>query len=295
MFNRSIKYLVLVIINIVIVTILIMGEDQDSNVFNTDYVINLLDNSKKLEREVVELSKRNRFLETSSGDIQRQIEQTRAMIDTSIEKLTLCKTEQAAMLSPGEQPLLQYKKLVSPQSTGTQECSDNALQVSVLNKKMVLLKERVITSSAAARDSNTEKKVMQRQLDKLNSIVEKFNEEESLLQEANQQLERDLSSNIYIKQIYATPTYCQPPRIEELVCVQRLLVRPKFSKKPFTDVQTTLINPIGKVIGKFSYHASKAQLINFPFPDDSEQPAGEYIVSLVVNDQILIEKITIRH
>jgi hypothetical protein len=295
MFNRSIKYLVLVIINIVIITILVMGEDQKSDVFDTDYVINLLDNSKKLEREVTELSAQNRFLETSGEDIQRQIVQTRGMIDTSVEQLQQCKSEQAAMLSLAEQQALQRRKIVSSQSFSAEECSDNAVQVSFLNKQMVSLKEQVTAANAAARDANTEKQLIQSQLDKLNSDLEQFNEEKKLLQEANQQLESDLSSNIYIKQIYTTPAYCQPPRFEELVCVQRLLVRPQFSKKPFTDVQTTLTNPRGKVIGKFSYDASKAKLVNFPFPDDTEQPAGEYIVSFAVDDQTLIKKITLKH
>jgi len=295
MFNRSIKYLVLVIINIVIITILVMGDDQKSDVFDTDYVINLLDSSKKLEREVTELSTQNKFLETSGEDIQRQIMQTRAMIDTSVEKLKQCKSEQASMRSLAEQQALQRSKIVSSQSFSAEECSDNAVQVSFLNKQMVSLKEQITAANAAARSANTEKQIIQSQLDKLNTIVNKFDEEKRLLQESNRQLESDLSSNIYIKQIYTTPTYCQPPRFAELVCVQRLLVRPQFSKKPFTDVQATLTNPRGKVMGKFSFDASKAKLINFPFPENSEQPAGEYTISFVVNDQTLIEKITLKH
>ncbi|MFT7095318.1 MAG: hypothetical protein ACI9UD_002187 [Glaciecola sp.] len=295
MFNRSIKYLVLVIINIVILTILVMSENRKSDVFDTDYVINLLDNSKKLEREVADFSAQNKFLETSNEDVQRQIVQTRAMIDTSIQELKECKSEQASMLSLVEQQALQRRKMVSPQSYSAEECSDNAVQVSFLNKQMLSLKEQVTVANANARDANTEKQIMQNELDKLNSIIEKFNAEKSMQLEVNQQLERDLSSNIYVKQIYTAPTYCQPPRFEELVCVQRLLVRPQFSKKPFTDVQATLTNPRGKVIGKFSYDATEAKLINFPFPDDKEQPAGEYIVSLVVNDQTLIEKVTLKH
>jgi hypothetical protein len=39
-------------------------------------VINLLDNSKKREREVAEFSAQNKFLETSNKDVQRQIVQT---------------------------------------------------------------------------------------------------------------------------------------------------------------------------------------------------------------------------
>jgi hypothetical protein len=295
MLNLSIKYLVLVVINIVIVTILIIGEDQKFDVFDTDYVINLLDNSKKLERQIVDLSSRNRFLETSSEGIQRQIVQTRIMIDTSLEKLKRCKTEQVTMISLGEQQVVQRAETASPQSFSVKECSNNSAQVSLLNKQMIALKEQVTIANAAVRDANTEIKIMQSELDKLHSTIERFNQGESLLQKANQQLESDLSSNIYVKQMYATPTYCQPPRFEELVCVQRLLVRPKFSKKPFTNVQTTLINPRGKVIGKFNYDANKAKLINFPFPENSKQPAGEYIVSLVVNAQILIEKITLKH
>jgi uncharacterized protein YfaS (alpha-2-macroglobulin family) len=60
-------------------------------------------------------------------------------------------------------------------------------------------------------------------------------------------------------------------------------------------VQTTLTDPKGKVIGKFTFDSSKAKLVNFPFPENSEQPAGEYTVNFVVNGQNLIEKVTLKH
>jgi hypothetical protein len=295
MFNRSIKYLVLVIINIVIITILLMDDDQKSDVFDTDYVINLLDNSKQLERQVTNLTAQNKFLETSSENVQRQIMQTRDMIDGSIERLRQCKSEQASMVALSEQQSLQRSKMASSQSFSAQVCSDNAVQVSFLNKQMISLKEQLTAANAGARSANTEKQILQSQLEKLNSSIEKFDEEKRLLQEINQQLESDLSSNIYVKQIYTAPTYCQPPRFEELVCVQRLLVRPQFSKKPFTDVQTTLTNPRGKIIGKFSFEATKAKLVNFPFPENTEQPAGEYTVNFAVDGQSLSEKIILKH
>ena len=103
MFNRSIKYLVLVIINIVIIAILIMGDDQKSDVFDTDYVITLLDSNKQLERQVANLSAQNKLLETSGEEIQQEILQTKSMIETNAEKLKQCRTEQASMLSLAEE------------------------------------------------------------------------------------------------------------------------------------------------------------------------------------------------
>jgi uncharacterized protein YfaS (alpha-2-macroglobulin family) len=60
-------------------------------------------------------------------------------------------------------------------------------------------------------------------------------------------------------------------------------------------VQTTLTNPRGKIIGKFSFEATKAKLVNFPFPEDAEQPAGEYTVGFAVDGQTLLEKIILKH
>lgn len=295
MFNRSIKYLVLVIINIVIVTILIMGDDQKSDVFDTDYVITLLDSNKQLERQVANLSARNKFLETSSEEIQQEILQTQSKIEANTEYLQQCRTEQASMLSLAEEQASQRKKLDSSLSFSAQECSDNEVQVNFLSKQLVSLKEQLTLANAASRTANTEKQLLQTQLDKLNANLEKQDEEKNELKENMQQLEDDLSANIYIKQIYTAPTYCQPPRFEELVCVQRLLVRPQFSKKPYTDVETTLTNPKGKVIGKFTFDSSKAKLVNFPFPENTEQPAGEYTVNFIVNGQNLVEKMTLKH
>ncbi len=96
------------------------------------------------------------------------------------------------MVALAEQQWLQRSKLASSQSFSAQVCSDNAVQVSFLNKQMISLKEQLTAANAAARSANTEKKIMQSKLKKLNSSVEKFAEEKRLLQEINQQLESDL-------------------------------------------------------------------------------------------------------
>lgn len=295
MFNRSIKYLVLVIINIVVITVLVMGDDKNTDVFDTDYVISLLDNNKQLERRAAELASQNKFLEESGDDVQRQIMQTRAMLDSNLEKLEQCKSDQVAALELAEQQAAQRKRIATSQTYSAEECSDNAVQVNFLTKQMASLKEQLTVANEAARNANTEKQLVQNQVDKLQLEIMAYADEKLLFQETIKQLENDLSSPIYIKQIYTTPTYCQPPRFSELVCVQRLLVRPQFSKKPVTDVQTTLTNPRGKVIGKFSFDASTAKLVNFPFPENSEQPAGEYTVTFAVNQQTLVHKIMLKH
>jgi hypothetical protein len=295
MFNRSIKYLVLVIINIVVITILFMGDDQSSDIFDTDYVISLLDNNKQLERQVLDLSEHNKFLESSSEDIERQVMQTRALIDSNMEKLQQCKSDQAAAIALAEEQAAQRKKIANSQSYSAEVCSDNAVQVSFLTKQLASLKEQLTAANQATREANTETQMVQNQLEKLKVRIDNASEEKATYQETIQQLEKDLKTPIYVKQIYITPTYCQPPRFSELVCVQRLLVRPQFSKKPVTDVQTTLTNPKGKVIGKFSFDASKAKLVNFPFPENAEQPAGEYTVTFAVNNQTLTEKVVLKH
>lgn len=295
MFNRSIKYLVLVIINIVVITVLLVGDDQNPDVFDTDYVISLLDNNKQLERQLDDVTAQNKFLESTADDIQRQIVQTRSMIDVNVENLKQCRMEQSSAIALAEQQAQRRKNIASAQAYSAEECSDNAVQVNFLNKQMASLKQQLTEANAATRTANTETQLLQSQLDKLNASVTKFEQEKKSFQETIQLLENDLSNNIYVKQIYTTPTYCQPPRFDELVCVQRLLVRPQFSKKPFTDVQTTLTNPRGKVIGKFSFDASKAKLVNFPFPENTEQPAGEYQIKFMVNDQTLVESIILKH
>lgn len=295
MFNRSIKYLVLVVINIVIITILIMGEDQTSDVFDTDYVISLLDDNKQLERKVEDLSVQNKYLESSGSDIQRQIMQTRALIDENVEKLNQCNADKEAYISLADKQASERRKLLTSNSFNAQECSDNAVQVSFLNKQMVSLKTQLSEATSAARDAKLENELLRNEIAKMSANSGEVDDEKKLLNETIQQLEQDLVSNIYIKQIYTTPVYCQPPRFESRVCVQRLLVRPQFSKKPFTDVQTTLTDPNGKIIGKFSFDSSKAKLVNFPFADNTEHLAGEYTVTFVVNAQTLVEKITLKH
>jgi hypothetical protein len=217
------------------------------------------------------------------------------MIDSNVENLEQCRNEQSSAIALTERQATERRKLLTSQSFNAEECSDNAVQVSFLTKQMASLKTQLQNANTKSRNLNTENQLLQVQLDKVNDGEEAVEEEQKVLQEIVQELEQDLLGDIYIKQIYTTPTYCQPPRFSELVCVQRLLVRPLFSKKPFTDVQTKLTNPKGKVIGKFSFDSSKAKLINFPFPENTEQPAGEYTVTFVVNDQTLVEKIVLKH
>jgi hypothetical protein len=295
MFNRSTKYFVLVVINIVVVTILFMGKDQNSEVFDTDYVINLLDSNKQLESKVDDIFAEKKILEMSNDEIQREIVQIRTMSDLSIDKLTQCRDEQSASVALADRQIRERKKLLTSQSFSAEECSDNAVQVSFLTKQMLSTKARLEDAKAESRNLIAEKLLLQSQLDKADERKEAAAEQRKALQETIQILEQDLLSSIYVKKIYATPTYCQASRFPEVVCIERLLIRPQFSKKPYTDVKTTLTNPKGKVVGEFSFDASKAKLINFPFPENVEQPAGEYIVSFVVNDQTLVESIILKH
>lgn len=296
MFKRSIKYLVLVVINIVILAAFYIQQNQkDSDAIDTDYMISLLDANTKLEAEIEALEAKNSLLESSSESAQTQLTQTRGLVDRNIAQLAQCRNDQAATLALSKQQARERAKITSSQVYNAEECSDNAVQASFLGKQLNSMKERMADLNNKNSDLSTQTQVLRNELAKVNEESLRFSKEKLRLQETIRELEKDLSSNIYLKQVYTTPTYCQPPRFEELVCVERLLVRPQFSKKPTTDVRTTLRDPNGKVIGRFSFDSTKAKLINFPFPRDSESQAGEYTVTFEVNEMELVEKLELKH
>ncbi|MBF7073104.1 hypothetical protein ISG33_06795 [Glaciecola sp. MH2013] len=296
MFKRSIKYIVLVVINIIVLSYLFLNDKPtDTDSFDTDYVLGLLDANNKLEQNIADLSEENAYLESAAEDTQRQIMATRGVIDKNNASLAQCRSEQAEALALAEQQAKQRARLNPSTVYDAEECSDNAVQASFLAKQLNSQKERMAAIIAQKDNYANQAKALRAQIDSSGNESAKYELERARYKATIKQLEEDLSSDIYLKQVYTTPTYCQPPRYETLVCVERLLVRPRFSRKPFTDIQVSLINPNGKTVGKYSFDSTKAKLVNFPFPRNSEEPAGEYTISFKVDGLNLSEKVILKH
>jgi FtsZ-binding cell division protein ZapB len=296
MFKRSIKYIILVIINLIVLTFFYLNYQPGAeNTFNTDDVLVLLDSKNKLESEVADLTEKNEYLKSSAEDVQRQIMATRAMIDKNSAALSACRNEQATALALAEQQAKQRARLNPSTVYNAEECSDNAVQASFLAKQLESYKKRITAITTEKNDLLTQSDALRTQIADIREEASRYNVERARFKETIKQLESDLNSDLYLKQVDTTPSYCQPPRFESLVCVERLLVRPRFSRKPYTDVQSSLVNPNGKTVGKFAFDSTKAKLVNFPFPRNSEQPAGEYTIIFVVDGKTINEKITLKH
>lgn len=292
MFNRSLKYIVLVVVNIIVLYYFYISEDSefDDVIFETTFVIDLLDNNKNLERKVVELDDENHLFSESIDDYKRQISQTESNIKTIKSDLAICHNQKKVLIELSEMQAIERGKNKSDQAISQLQCSDNLVKLKFLNVQIEGFQERIKqlnNENIALTSELSESNIM---IDKLNKNADKFESNKSDLLEIIKTLENDLHSPIYVKKLYVTPRYCEGTKAKDVICLEKVLVMANFSKLPFTDVLIKLKAPNGNVIGELTYNPSNTNIVTFPLSDRTEFLNGDFELSFEVDNLLLVEK-----
>jgi len=293
MFKRSIKYMVLVAINIVLITLFMIDDPVPEDVFDTAYVISILDDKTKLDSQVKKLNEDKQVTQEQSASLQTQLDQTRSLMQQNIDALSQCSAERDDYTVLVQQQAQLSEQQQTTQLQSQQQCSDGGLKLAIAEQNVARLKQGLEQSLRDNRAANERLLVLERELSSVVGTEEKHALTEQNLVDTISRLEKDLMSDIYIKKIYATPVYCEKPRFEELVCLERLLVRPEFSKKSASDIEVQLVAPSGRVVSEFRLDAAKAKLVDFTFSNNNEQSAGIYGIKFNVDGIELSEKIAV--
>lgn len=290
MFNRSSKYIVLVIINVIVLYIMLPSETEFEDVaFDTDYVIDVLDSNRELERKVSNLDEENSLYAESVDDLKRQTAQTDSMLKASRADLGYCENQKLALIELSEKQAEERKKSQTAQQYSQQQCSDNLVKLDFVNSQLSESEQQIKQLKSDNRQLAIDAADSQVTIENLTSAASKFETNRAGLLEIIKGLQDDLVKSIYIKKLYVTPRYCEQPSSSRFICLEKVLVMANFSKTPSSNVQVSLSDPNGRVIGEVSYNAKNVRIVTFPFADDTEFAAGEYTVSFTVDGQELVE------
>ena len=99
MFNRSKKYIILLLLNIIVVVVwYTKQEDPDLGIFDTDYVINLLDQKDKLENSVTQLQNTLTQINADIDLARIEVDQLQVQAINAEQRFNQCQDERKELI-----------------------------------------------------------------------------------------------------------------------------------------------------------------------------------------------------
>jgi hypothetical protein len=298
MFNRSLKYIVLVIVNLIVLYFFVYEGNEDNKVddviFDANYVEDLLVSNENFKANIEKLDKENALFSESIDKYKREISQTNSNLKTSSSDLASCNSQKNILINLSERQATDRTKNKSDQVISQLQCSDNLVKLELVNLQIGSLQKQIKHLNNENSSIMLELSESNIKIDKLNRNVDKFESNKSGYLEVIDELRDDLNSSIYVKKFYVTPRYCEGTKYKDVICLDEVLLMTNFSKPPFTDVLVKLKDPRGRVIGELTYNPQNAKIVNFPFPNKAEFLKGDFEISFEVDNLLFIEKQSFR-
>ncbi|WP_395344209.1 hypothetical protein PN836_005360 [Ningiella sp. W23] len=317
MFNRSIKYIVLLVINIIILIVLYANNDaEQTGVFDTEFVIDLLAERDSLQEALIDAEILQLEAEKKLGDALIRFADSDVNVELAQQRFERCESARESAQQRSQDLAAQ---LANSQSTLEQN-----------NRQIIGLQDDLMAARAAANSSTetpaseanpapvvalcdtqeAELAEARQQLARIGVQVEQqqdtINELETLLSQASAQddsealraeleelraiiaqLRSDIENPIYLKTVYLNGKKCDAPPFEELVCVEEFLVRPQFSKAPTSDVTVSVYSPDEQLIASATFSSKRAQLFRLSMNSQRELNAGEFTATFEVEGELL--------
>jgi hypothetical protein len=298
MFNRSLKYIVLVIVNLIVLYFFVYEGNEDNKVddviFDANYVEDLLVSNENFKANIEKLDKENALFSESIDKYKREISQTNSNLKTSSSDLASCNSQKNILINLSERQATDRTKNKSDQVISQLQCSDNLVKLELVNLQIGSLQKQIKHLNNENSSIMLELSESNIKIDKLSRNVDKFESNKSGYLEVIDELRADLNSSIYVKKFYVTPRYCEGTKYKDVICLDEVLLMTNFSKPPFTDVLVKLKDPRGRVIGELTYNPQNAKIVNFPFPNKAEFLKGDFEISFEVDNLLFIEKQSFR-
>lgn len=298
MFNRSLKYIFLVIVNLIVLYFFVYGGNEgnklDDVIFDANYVEDLLVSNENFKADIEKLDKENALFSKSIDEYKREISQANSNLKTSSSELASCNSQKNLLTNLSERQATGRTKNKSDQVISQLQCSDNLVKLELVNLQISSLQKQIKHLNNENSSIMLELSESNIEIDKLNRNVDKFESNKSGYLEVIDELRDDLNSSIYVKKFYVTPRYCEGTKYKDIICLDEVLLMTNFSKPPFTDVLVKLKDPRGRVIGELTYNPQNAKIVNFPFSNKAEFLKGDFEISFEVDNLLFIEKQSFR-
>lgn len=263
---------------------------QPEFVFKDDFVIEMFDENKRLAATLDDLQVKNTLLEQSIDEVNAILAKTTAGQRLNLESLSICENEKQALVASSNALRDKFTK----QMTGTAAlCGDLEQVLQVTQAQLAAFKKQLDIS----RVDNT--KLLADLLD----VQETLQQDQRALALASQQrdsikaeaegLVRDLFEPLYLRKVFVTPTYCQDVQSEKQLCIEQIMVLPRFSKLPYTPVQVTLFDATQQPLGSINYDVKTGNIITFPVGRRTLLEKGDFSVVFKVDNMTLQHKETL--
>ena len=282
MFNRSLKYILLLFVNIVVLLALYLNQaPKEVGVFDTQFVIDLLEERDDLQERVIDIESTESSRNEQIDRLQNRVKSLTEYQEELNGDFLICESNRILAQALVREQAAELNVVTSTEITPANCDSQNArirlarqelanAQVQ-LEQQTELVKE--LRSELANADEQNDRRDMERTIESLKEQVA--------------QLRADIENPIYLKSVYISGRKCQTPQFDELVCLQEVLVRPQFSKAPTSDVVVTVYTPNDRVLASASFESKRAQLFRFPLGRGQEVLAGEFRATFEVEDETL--------
>nr|WP_136251915.1 hypothetical protein [Ningiella ruwaisensis] len=287
MFNRSIKYLILLCINIIVLVVYYVNQTpSEEGIFDTQFVINLLEERDELQEELIDIQIQMRDNQRQVNIVEGVLEETQRLLTDSTENLRQCEVARLDAIALANEQAAQLDARVNTYANNNAASASNC---NAQSAKLRVARQELASATAQLDTLRAEKKELESLVEQTSDSpdTEQLIDEIEKLKAENAQLKSDIENPIYLKSVYISGRKCEKPDFDELVCLKEIMVRPKFSKAPTTNVMVRVYSPDDRLIARSSFSSDRAQLYRFELGRGRELLAGEYYATFEVEDELL--------
>ena len=285
MFNRSKKYILLLLINIFCVIVYFNYQESASDdPIDIDYLLSVLEQKDALASELDKLDESLSLTQQTLSNNANELAQTKLKVTQEHEKLETCEIDKAAVIETSK---AQIQNLIDNQSNQKQvsNCDSQIVELSLKDTKIASLQKRVNELQISL--AKTESELLSK-----NQTLEQIYAEQAI--EADgfkaqiENLKQALVTPIRLEKNYIGAKFCEKPSFESRMCVEEFLVRPMFSKPPIGQLTIRVFDPNSDVVASGEFNQDRTQLYRLSLRRAQELAAGMYKVEYRVDNQVLL-------
>ena len=285
--KSSLKYIIGIITLLLILAAVFFGLANKKPAFDSDYVMQLMDDNKSLTVELEIAKSKNTEYESTIILLEQAVEETMFNPSTEPDDSSDNSDEVLAACLIPDDVLDVQKNLIDMQSdfiSCTNELNTTKSELS----ELVQTNENLQSTLDNSQLVEFETRVLEDKLATINlEYTELENRFNALLLQNEELIETfNTSGPLAFSNFTLDATYCDEQIESELVCVNSIDINAEFNFQPTNDITVTLINPIGEVIGRRVVEAKEENSIQFRTDaDDSLLYTGLYTVEFKIDDE----------
>ncbi|MDP5033104.1 MAG: hypothetical protein NWQ54_12415 [Paraglaciecola sp.] len=285
--SRKLIVLVLIVCVVIIAFFLYQKSQQPDLMFDDDFVIEMFEKNKKLTTELQEASTGTLAQQQSVNDLKEELSAALMEKNLQVENLNICENQKNAIVASLNESQDKFEKDVASAKQISQQCSQNMKKLPILMADVDAYKKQLEISRAENNKLVAELEALSSKEQELNSSYRVLQKKMDLIYSESVQMREDLFKPMYLKEVFVTPKFCNQVMSADEVCLDSVLVLPKFSKIPYTKVVIKLLDPSDNVIGNTVYNQQENKITQFEMQRRKEFAAGEFTIVVEADNQAL--------